>query len=413
VSTALPTLSVAIRFVGGADNDGWSLGSSPLPTQLGEPDDASVYENVYADVRGLTMSRGRSRELEQYQAGTGSVVLDNRLRNYDPLNLSGDHVADGVTQIQPGRRIRIKATHPTTSVVYDLFYGVIRDWELDYDGGGLDATSRAQFSDALTDLGRTEVNVTTRAGLSGLAAADILDDANVSRVDVDGGISTLQATTFSGTKALAALQRTATSDQGAVYVDHSGFIQYDDRHALLRETRSRTSRFTFGAGNLPIQDISLDYSTDLVKNSVTATRSGGSKQSASDADSIIEYGALSYSLPNMMVSTDSAALATAEYILTGYKDPDVRVRKITIAPQTHADLMTAALSLELRDRVTVTFAPPGGGSAISQQLFVERIQHRISPANQMTTDLTFSSTDTSFGWILGVSELGTGSILAF
>tara|TARA_R110000824_G_scaffold229327_2_gene417032 strand:- start:1782 stop:2861 length:1080 start_codon:yes stop_codon:yes gene_type:complete len=359
------------------------------------------------------MSRGRSRELEQYQAGTGSVVLDNRLRNYDPLNLSGDHVADGVTQIQPGRRIRIKATHPTTSVVYDLFYGVIRDWELDYDGGGLDATSRAQFSDALTDLGRTEVNVTTRAGLSGLAAADILDDANVSRVDVDGGISTLQATTFSGTKALAALQRTATSDQGAVYVDHSGFIQYDDRHALLRETRSRTSRFTFGAGNLPIQDISLDYSTDLVKNSVTATRSGGSKQSASDADSIIEYGALSYSLPNMMVSTDSAALATAEYILAGYKDPDVRVRKITIAPQTHADLMTAALSLELRDRVTVTFAPPGGGSAISQQLFVERIQHRISPANQMTTDLTFSSTDTSFGWILGVSELGTGSILAF
>lgn len=412
MAVALPTLSVGIRFVGGADNDGWSLGSSPLPASLGAPDDPSVYEDVYADVRGLTMTRGRSRELEQYKAGTGSVVLDNRLREYDPLNLSGGHVAGGITQIQPGRRIRVKATHPTTSVVYDLFYGVIREWDLAYPDG-FDATSTARFSDSLTDLGRTAVSVTTRAGLSGLAAADILDAANVSRIDVDGGVATLQATTFSGTKALAALQRTAESDQGAVYVDHSGRIQFDDRHALLRETRSNTSRYTFGTGNLPIMAVSMDYSSDLIKNSVTGTRAGGAAQTATNTDSIITYGSHSYALGSMMIATDADVLATAEYILAGYKDPDVRVRAVTVAPQSHADLMTAVLSLELRDRVTVTFSPPGGGSAISQEVFVEGIQHSISAARQMTTTLTFSSTETSFGWTLGTGTLDSGTILGF
>tara|TARA_R110000765_G_scaffold388484_1_gene480803 strand:+ start:576 stop:1814 length:1239 start_codon:yes stop_codon:yes gene_type:complete len=412
MAVALPTLRIGVRFVGGADNDGWSLGASPLPTQLGEPDDISVYEDVYSDLRSFQMSRGRSRELEQYQAGTGLVVLDNLSRNYDPLNLSGDHVDGGVTQIQPGRRIRVQATHPTTSVVYDLFFGTIREWDLDYPDG-YDATASAHFSDSMTDLARTSVTVTTTAGLSGVAAAEILDAANFSRIEVDGGIAQLQATAFSGTHALAALQRTATSDQGAVYVDHSGFVQYDDRHALLTETRSNTSQFTFGAAGLPILSVGMDYSSDLIKNAVAATRSGGSKQSASDAASIILYGENAYALTNMMLATDADALTTAEYILSGYAYPDVRIRSVTLAPQESAALMTAALSLELRDRVTVTFQPPGGGAAISQELFVERIRHNIAPNSQMSTQLTFSSTETSFGWTLGVSELGTSTILAF
>ena len=157
----------------------------------------------------------------------------------------------------------------------------------------------------------------------------------------------------------------------------------------------------------------MDYPSDLIKNSVTGTRAGGAAQTATDADSILTYGANAYELVKMMIATDADVLATAEYILAGYKEPDVRVRKVTIAPQTHADLMTAALSLELRDRVTVTFSPPGGGSAISQELFVEGIQHNISAASQMATTLTFSSTETSFGWTLGTGTLGSGTILGF
>jgi len=411
MAVALPTLNVGIRFVGGADNDGWVLGTSALPVTLGEPDDPSVYEDVYTDLRAFNMTRGRSRELEQYQAGSGTVVLDDRARVYDPLNLSGPHVANGVTQIQPGRRIRVTATHPTTSIVYDLFYGVIREWVLNSDG--FDATSVAQFSDPMTDLGRTKVSVVTSAAASGTAAIEVFSAANISRYDADAGIATLQATTFSNATALTALQNIALSEQGAVYADSAGYIQYDDRHAILTESRSNTSQCTFGTGNLPITSIVLDYSSDLIKNSVTATRTGGVAQTSTDATSITTYGERTYVLSDMMLADDTQTAATAGFIVTGYKDPAVRVREITVAPQEHADLMTAVLARELRDRVTVTFQPPGGGSPISQQLFVEGIQHSITPQGQMSTKFIFSSTSTAFGWVLGTSELGTGTILAF
>jgi hypothetical protein len=74
--------------------------------------------------------------------------------------------------------------------------------------------------------------------------------------------------------------------------------------------------------------------------------------------------------------------------------------------------MTQALSRQLRDRVTVTFAPPGGGT-ISQQLYIEGISHRVSPQGQMMSSFTFGSTATAVGWVLGTSALDTSDILAF
>jgi hypothetical protein len=265
----------------------------------------------------------------------------------------------------------------------------------------------------MTDLGRTNVSVVTSAAASGTAAIEVFSAANISRYDADAGIATLQATTFSSATALTALQNIALSEQGAVYADSAGYIQYDDRHAILTESRSNTSQCTFGTGNLPITSIVLDYSSDLIKNSVTATRTGGVAQTSTDATSITTYGERSYVLSDMMLADDTQTAATAGFIVTGYKDPAVRVREITVAPQEHADLMTAVLARELRDRVTVTFQPPGGGSPISQELFVEGIQHSITPQGQMNTKFIFSSTSTAFGWVLGTSELGTGTILGF
>ena len=408
---ALPTFSVGIKFSGGADNAGWSLGYGALGSvQLGEADDPALYINVVADVRAITINRGRNRELEQYQAGTASVVLDDRARDYDPLNLSGTYVSGGVTQVKPGRRIRIKATHPTTLTQYSIFTGTIRDWQLGYNR--TDATTTAQCSDAMTDLANVDITTTTTAGLSGVAAGEVLGVAGIGLLSVDAGQATLQATTFTNVSALAAMQTLEASEQGSVYADETNIVQFADRHAILSEARSNTSQATFGAGNLPYIDIALDYSSDLIKNNVTVTRTSGVAQTSTDATSVTAYGKKSYGLSGMAVSTDVQALATAAYIVSAYKDPAVRVSSITIAPQYHADTMTQALSRQIRDRVTVQFAPPGGGT-ISQELFIEGIEHSVSPQGQMSTRFTFSSTATAFGWSLGTGALNTTAILAF
>jgi hypothetical protein len=43
-----------------------------------------ILEDVTDDVRSITVRRGRSRELERYQAGAATVVLDSQDRKYDP-----------------------------------------------------------------------------------------------------------------------------------------------------------------------------------------------------------------------------------------------------------------------------------------------------------------------------------------
>lgn len=408
---ALPTFSVGIKFSGGADNAGWSLGYGALGSvQLGEADDPNLYIDVASDVRAITINRGRSHELEQYQAGTASVVLDDRAREYDPLNLSGPYVSGGATQVKPGRRIRIKATHPTTLTQYSIFTGTIRDWQLGYNR--TDATTTARCSDAMTDLANVDITTTTTAGLSGVAAGEVLGVAGIGLISVDAGKATLQATTFTNASALSAMQTLEASEQGSVYADEANIIQFADRHAILSETRSNTSQATFGTGNLPYTEIALDYSSSLIKNNVTVTRTGGVAQTSTDATSVTAYGKKSYGLSGMAMSTDVQALATAAFIVSAYKDPAVRVSSITIASQYHADTMTQALSRQIRDRVTVQFAPPGGGT-ISQELFIEGIEHSVSPQGQMSTRFTFSSTATALGWSLGTGALNTTTILAF
>lgn len=413
MAVALPTFAVQIRFAAGADLSGWTLGYGSLGiVTLGAADDASVYEDVYADVRDLHVQYGKSRELEYYRPATASVTLDNRTRAYDPNNLAGAHVSGGVTQIKPGRRIRIKATHPTTAVEYDMFRGTIRAWDFSYRQGA-DAVATVRATDLMADLAGAEVSITTTAGLSSVAVRNILDAVGVAYTSVQTGKSTLQATTFNATNALSALQRIETSEQGAVYTTPDGVLHFDDRHAILDEARSNTSQATFGAGNLTLTDVQIEYDTDLVKNDIRLQRTGGTAQTASDSAAVSAYGRHSYSVTNLMNSTDADVDSMADYLLAQFKDPELRIRSITFMPQAHADLMTQALSRQVRDRITVTYAPPGGGTAISQELFIAGIATTVV-AGSMQTRFTCESTTGRGGfWALGTSALGTTTVVAF
>ncbi|MDA1095439.1 MAG: hypothetical protein O3A25_19585 [Acidobacteria bacterium] len=409
---ALPALAVSVRFVSGADNTGFALGTARLGTAtLGDADDDSVWESVESDTRSVWLSSGKSRDLDVYRSSTASIVLDNRARAYDPLNLAGPHVSGGVTQIKPGRRIRIRATDPTTSTVHDMYKGTIREWGLGYTTPS-DATATISASDQLTDLNNTDVTVLTTLALSGVVAVQVLDAAGIP-ADVQAGASTLQATQFTVENALTAMQGVVTAEQGALYATPDGVLQFDGRNALLTETRSNTSQATFGSGNLTIDQIFVEYASDLIKNAISVTRTGGTAQDATDATSVNDYGKRSHTITGAMNSEDTETLNMARHILASFKEPEVRVRSISIAPQAHGDLMTQALTRQLRDRITVYYVPPGGGTAISVDAFIAGINHQII-AGQMATMFTLeSTTGRSSGWLLGTSDLGTGTILTF
>ncbi len=97
----------------------------------GELDDApfglagDILEDVTDDVQAVTVRRGRSRELERYQAGAASVDLDNSGRKYDPA--AGTAITPYGASMRPRKAVTITADG------YPVFAGVVDDWDLVYD----------------------------------------------------------------------------------------------------------------------------------------------------------------------------------------------------------------------------------------------------------------------------------------
>lgn len=74
------------------NGSGWGSQTSDLPDLYLEwspttgPRETPVWERIpLSDIRQLDLNRGRNRELDRFQPGRMSAVLDNRLRRYDPL----------------------------------------------------------------------------------------------------------------------------------------------------------------------------------------------------------------------------------------------------------------------------------------------------------------------------------------
>lgn len=212
--------------------------------------------------------------------------------------------------------------------------------------------------------------------------------------DVDTG-QTLMGPTLFGQNALAYLQTVATSEGGEVYVDRDGLVRFDARHAVLSETRMNTSQATFGDTGTDVRfgDIEMEYATRIV-NRATVTRTGGTDQTYTDATSVDAYTETSLSLTGQEMRTDAEAYGRAEWLVLAHKDPLAVPAGLELAPRRAVSVLDQALQRELRDRVTVKFTPPGGGSQISKTCYIEQVEHVLTAAEKRwITRFGLSSTD--------------------
>ena len=109
-----------------------------------------VWTDVTAYVRGLSWQRGRSTELDSFQAGSASVVLSNADRRFDPLYASSPYFG----ALTPMRPIQITVSHRDdfgSTNIYPVFFGYINGWPQTYETYG-DATVTISASDASSVL---------------------------------------------------------------------------------------------------------------------------------------------------------------------------------------------------------------------------------------------------------------------
>lgn len=397
-----PTLIVEVGFSGPETGEYLHLDDEArglLDTGILAPD--SLWTDVTAWVSSVSTRRGATRAdgpILRYEAGTATIVLRNEDRRFDPTWLAGPYVSGGVSQVEPMRAVRIRATWGGTT--YPVWQGYADEWRVGYEGptaSEVVLTCSDAFA-VFTSYDRGAVAAVGAGEDTGARIDRILDSIGWSATDrvIATGDSTVQETTLAA-NTLTELLLTADTELGEFYMDARGRAVFRNRLALFTDTRSATAQGVFGdAGDgieLPYEDLVLSYDAQSIYNLVSIARTGGAAQTAEDAASRTAYLTRTYQRTDLLLETDAEALDYAGYLIHQVGQPELRVASMSLLPRRDGDLLwPQALGREIGDRVTAIRRPPGGGDPIERDVFVRGVEHEISDSGaQWRTKLVFQS----------------------
>lgn len=236
--------------------------------------------------------------------------------------------------------------------------------------------------------------------------------------DIDGGLTVVQQGYVAG-KALAYANRLDVTEGGRLFVNGAGQIVFQDRHAVLQAPYT-VSQATFGedhaAGEIGyVGPFNHGEDDSDIYNDVRVANVGGVVQVARSKASKDRYGWKTLNLTDLLGTDDQEARDRANRDLAIYSEPVTRIRSITVKPQEDAAQGTAVweamLGLGQNSRVTVKAQPPGA-ALITQESHVERLDETVTGSDWQIT-LGLSAAQASEFWVLGTSELDTGTRLAY
>lgn len=355
--------------------------------------------DVTAYVRQVQTNRRFGRAINAWETGTAQITLDNRDGRFDPDNLSGPYVTSGVTQVRPWRPVRVRAAY--AGVTYEVFRGYILSWPETYPGMR-DAQIVVSCVDEFGLVARYDGLEQTPVGAGeyvGRRIHRVLDNAGYQGGRaIDLGQITVQATTLAQ-NALTEIKLASDSEGGAVWAEADGAVTFENRYALIENSRSNTVQATFGdagGSELPYTDIVVEYDGDQVHNVVSYGRTGGTVQTVADATSRALYGDQSQgNRSDLICETDQQALDLARYHLAIRKDPEKRITSISLAPAAPAQqaaLFPQVLGRRVRDLVRVVRRPVGRGNTITRDVFISGISHTFDDGDWRTKFELFSAT---------------------
>jgi hypothetical protein len=296
-----------------------------------------------------------------------------------------------------------------------LFYGLIDDWNLEYQPSG-DNRAIAVASDGFSLLATQNLSAhTATSEKSGTRIGAVLDRPEVgwpaTTRTIDIGQANLQADAVAeGTNVLDYLQIVNFTEPGSIFIGKDGYFNFQERTQPL----SSSGLITFSDNGIdtPFNNLSVVYGSEQLYNRVNVTRVGGVTQTVNDTDSQNQYGVVTLDETNLL-NTDADALLLAQYLLARYSEPEYRFDSLEIElARLSSAQQNAVLGLELTDVIRVKFTPNNVGSQIDKYAQVTGIKHRTnSISHSVTLNLStldyanFIVDDSVFG-ILDTSKLG-------
>jgi len=345
--------------------------------------------DVTNQVLSVSITRGRNRELEQFNAGTASIRFKDPNRILDPLNTASPYYP----YVGPRQPVQVFAGG------VQIYSGFVTDWNLSYDFVVAGDVNTASCADAFTVLAQQNMNLwTPTEQLSGARVDAVLNRPEVAYQGpyiIKTGSSTLGAwIVTAGTNVLNYLQMVAASEQGSLFINASGSLVF-----LGRSYNSPVSSLTFsdtGSG-VPYSALTNAFGDELLYNYIQAqSPASASPETASDATSIALYQAQQYTKLDLLNSTSTEVNALANYLLGRYKNPVLRFTGlVTQLAALTADQQNLVLSADISEITSVTKSfSAGSPSTVTQKVFISGVSHEIVPGSHKVR-FTFESTDSN------------------
>ncbi len=359
-----------------------------------------TFVDLTSIVESVNITRGRSRQLDQFNAGTAVIAFNNVTQILNPSNTDSPYYPF----VLPRCPVQILANGIT------IYTGLITDWNLDYDISNQDMMY-ASCSDSFTVLANQALNASTpSAEASGARITTVLDlpeiDYQGAR-SIDTGSSTLGAFVIDqDTNCLNYLQLVNTSEQGYLFMSANGTLTFKGRSSVLNPVAGATFN-TDGTG-LPYQSLINQFGDELLYNYIITQSDAGAVQTTSNADSIALYQSQQYALTNLLNSTTTEVAGLGNYLLGKYQNPVLRFTGLsTQMAALSATDQNIVLGLDMTSICTVIKNFTVGSPATeTQTLIVSGISHNITPGSHLTS-FVFESTDGNAYFTLDDAIFGT------
>jgi hypothetical protein len=404
---ATPSLTCTINFSTGASfGQAFIIGSGILGQDV-LADSASVIVDVSDQVQTASITRGRNLLTDVFQAGIATVVIADEAGAFNPMNTASPYYG----LLQPLRKIQIGAIDNNTGTAYTLYSGYITGYN--YQQGqdtGVVSTTTLTAIDGFQLLNLATVSTVTGATAgetTGARITDILDTIGwpTSLRDVDTGQTTVQADPGTARTALAALQTVATTEYGALYMDATGAVTFQDRQLTSTSIGGTATDFSDTGAGIRYSNAQFVLNDAQIFNQANVTATGLAQQSYTDSASVALYFLHSYDITGLLMQTTTEADNYARAYVASRKDTSIRCDSITLnlyTPDYSAGIV-AALGLDYFNPITVTQTQPGS-SSITKTLQIFGVSHSITPNSWVTRFTTAEPIIDAF--ILDSSQYG-------
>ena len=390
-----PHLGVSIDFANGP-----AFGN---PVILDDPTsflNSAILADAPADVVDVSdislrvsIRRGRNRILNNFEAGTAVVTLEDANGDWNPQNPSSPYYG----KLLPLRKIRIWADYDDGGGTdrYYLFSGYITSYDNSFRLG-LDEVSSVtlQCVDAFRLF--QNVSITTVAGSSagqttGARIENLLDLANypTSQQSIDIGDTTVQADPGTSRTLLAACQTIEQTELGGFFINPEGDAVFLSRTTVSLKADQTPLLFNDDGTNIAYQSIDFAYDDTQIFNDITITRLNGTPQEVQSTSSIETYFIHSGTRSDLLMQTDSDALNQANMLLHARENALFRIDSIglNLMDSSATSRIVAGLDSDLFTLINVTKTAQDS-STITLELFVQGITHDITPTTWTTRFLT-------------------------